>query len=327
MNSKQLHYFLKIVQTGSITAAAKEMDLAQPAVSQQLANLEHELKSQLFERDFRGVRLTQTGERFYQSALSIVQQMDSAKSDIIDSQQNPSGPLAIGLAQAVCNAMAIPLTQQIEALYPNIQLQIHSGTPEFLNHSLQQGEVDLVISYENTTNEKSFNMQPLLKEQIYLLVGKQPHDAKAREILARTSIDFAELANYEIVMPHQTDPISQLLTRYESKTGVTIKRKSNFGLLMTSLRYVTEGHGLIMLPSSAFFHLESAGQINAIPIVNPQITREVVLMHSTKRAMTFAMQSVMQLIKTITYASQRDKLWRGELLFEPHNKKEKKRLA
>ena len=61
MNLKQLRYFIVTADYGSIASAARALDAAQPAVSHQLANLEHELKSTLFIRNYRGVTLTASG--------------------------------------------------------------------------------------------------------------------------------------------------------------------------------------------------------------------------------------------------------------------------
>ena len=153
MNSKQLRYFIKTADKGSISAAAKALDIAQPAISQQISSLEHELSVQLFERDFRGVRLTSSGEKFHLRAKSIIHQMAMAKSEIIDTETNPSGRISIGMAQAACNVLAIPLTQAIQTHYPNVELIVHCGTTDFLNQWLNNGQIDLAVTYENAAAE------------------------------------------------------------------------------------------------------------------------------------------------------------------------------
>ena len=71
MHSKQLHYFITTVQKGSIAAAARALDIAQPAISQQIASLEREVKATLLERSFSGVNLTPAGKVFYKHAEKI----------------------------------------------------------------------------------------------------------------------------------------------------------------------------------------------------------------------------------------------------------------
>jgi LysR family nitrogen assimilation transcriptional regulator len=315
MNSKQLQYFLKTADKGSITGAAKELGIAQPAISQQISSLEHELSVQLFERDFRGVRLTKSGEKFYLRAQSIIHQMGLAKSEIDNTESNPSGQISIGMAQSVSNVLAIPLTQAIQKNYPNIELTLHFGTTDFLNQCLSNGQIDLSITYKSTVTDKNFCSTPIIKENIYLVVGTE-HNTKAYEQLAKQdNIAFKQLAEFEIILPNQNDPLVQMLNRYETQTGIRIWNKQNFGLLMTNLRYVTDGLGLMILPSCAVFHLEKSKQIKTITITQPELNRDVLLVNNSKRPVSIAMQIVSKTILGLTKEAHSMGNWRGELLF------------
>jgi LysR family nitrogen assimilation transcriptional regulator len=314
MNSKQLRYFLKTADKGSITGAAKALDIAQPAISQQISNLEHELSVQLFERDFRGVRLTTSGEKFYLRAKSILHQMAIAKSEIVGTQANPSGRISIGMAQAACNILAIPLTQAIQQNYPNIELTLNYGTTEFLNQCLSSGQIDLAITYANTVCDKNFCSTPLIRENIYLVIGTQQTSDSYQKLVEQDSIEFRQLADFEIILPHQNDPLVQMLNRYETQTGVRIWSKQNFGLLMTNLRYVTDGLGLMILPSSATFHLEKTKQLKAIPIIKPELTRDVLLLNNAKKTSSVAMQVVSNTVLALTKNAHSLGDWKGELL-------------
>jgi LysR family nitrogen assimilation transcriptional regulator len=315
MNSKQLRYFLKTADKGSITGAAKDMDIAQPAISQQISSLEHELSVQLFERDFRGVRLTSSGEKFYLRAKSIVHQMEMAKNEIIDTESNPSGRISVGMAQAVCNVLAIPLTQAIQKNYPNIELTLDYGSPDYLNQCLSNGQIDLAITYENTVVDKNFSSTPLIKENIYLIIGTSQNTDSYQQLAMEDTIEFRQLAEFEIILPNQHDPLVQMLNRYETQTGIRIWNKQNFGLLMTNLRYVTEGLGLMILPSSAVFHLEKSKQVKTIGITQPELSRDVLLVHNSKRPTSIAMQVLSKTIFTLTKNAHSLGNWRGELLF------------
>jgi LysR family nitrogen assimilation transcriptional regulator len=315
MNSKQLKYFLKTADKGSITGAAKELDIAQPAISQQISSLEHELSVQLFERDFRGVRLTTSGEKFYLRAKSIVHQMGIAKSEIVDAESNPTGRISIGMAQAVCNVLAIPLTQAIQKNYPNVELTLHYGTTDFLNQCLSNGQIDLAITYENTILDKNFSSTPLIKENIYLVVGTEPNTKSYEKLAKQDIIEFKQLAEFEIILPNQNDPLVQMLNRYETQTGVRIWNKQNFGLLMTNLRYVTDGLGLMILPSSAVFHLEKSKQVKTITITQPELSRDVLLVNNSKRVASIAMQVVSKTILGLTKEAHSLGNWRGKILF------------
>ena len=315
MNSKQLKYFLKTADKKSITGAARDLGIAQPAISQQISSLEHELSVQLFERDFRGVRLTTSGEKFYLRAQSIVHQMGIAKSEIDNTESNPSGQISIGMAQAVCNVLAIPLTQAIQKNYPNIELTLHFGTTDFLNQCLSNGQIDLAITYESTLTDKNFCSTPLIKENIYLVVGTEKNTEEYAELVKQDNIEFKQLAKFEIILPNQNDPLVKMLNRYETQTGIRIWNKQDFGLLMTNLRYVTDGLGLMILPSCAIFHLEKSKQVKTITVTRPELSRNVLLMNNSKHPASIAMQVVSKTILGLTKDAHSLGYWRGQLLF------------
>lgn len=79
MNFRRLKYFVKIVDTGSLTQAAEVLHIAQPALSQQVATLEGELNQQLLIRTKRGVTPTEAGKILYVYARDILQQCEQAK--------------------------------------------------------------------------------------------------------------------------------------------------------------------------------------------------------------------------------------------------------
>jgi LysR family nitrogen assimilation transcriptional regulator len=76
MQLRHLCYFVKIVDAGSISRAATTIHVAQPALSQQIAELEEQLGLALLQRSARGVRPTKAGEVLYREAVSILKQVE-----------------------------------------------------------------------------------------------------------------------------------------------------------------------------------------------------------------------------------------------------------
>ncbi|MVZ10491.1 LysR family transcriptional regulator, partial [Serratia marcescens] len=98
MNFRRLKYFVKIVDIGSLTQAAEVLHIAQPALSQQLATLEGELKQQLLIRTKRGVQPTEAGNILYAHAQTILRQCEQAQSAVNSAGQAMSGQVSLGLA-------------------------------------------------------------------------------------------------------------------------------------------------------------------------------------------------------------------------------------
>ncbi|WP_432695022.1 LysR family transcriptional regulator [Marinobacterium sp. YM272] len=313
MNSKQITYFLKAAELQSIAAAARELKVAQPSISLQLDNLEHELGSQLFQRDYRGVQLTESGQRFRAHAESILRQMEQARQDIRQIEQEPSGRLVIGMTQPIGNVISVPLLAQVEKRYPKIQLDLFAGLSYNLSQQLLAGEIDLAISSPDGSDMTRLKRQKLFRERLYLAMGSSPQVAAQQPLRSRVSLSFAEMAEHEVIVTGRQDSLGYLLHQYETRTGVQVRQKSAFGQLMTTLRYVAEGHGLLLSPSSAFFHLEEAGQIHALEINDPPLWRDVYITSAADRPATTLMKAVIPMIQQVAREEHQAGHWRGEL--------------
>lgn len=313
MNTKQLQYFLTTINKGSIAGAARELDIAQPAISQQISKLEHELQAQLFVRDFRGVKLTQSGEKFLEYAKSIIRQIESAKTDIKNTEENPSGIVSIGMSQSICNVLSVPLLAAVKRRYPRIQLTINTGLSYTMHDWLRSGKIDLAISYLDGSDMSTIHRELLITENIYLAVSNTPKDPSQKNIIARETIPFSALSELEVMVTGRKDALGYLLHKYELETGININKESSIDQLMSALRSVTNGDSILLVPSSATFHLEELKQIKCIEIVEPKVTREVFLMTSIDRPQANALMKVMQLVKQVTQKAHEESRWRGKL--------------
>ena len=96
MNYRQLYYFVTIVESGNITAAAKKLELSQPPLSKQIMALEEELGIKLMERSSRKITLTDAGFLMYQRAKSIISMMETTAVEMTHFEQNQQGVLRLG---------------------------------------------------------------------------------------------------------------------------------------------------------------------------------------------------------------------------------------
>ncbi|MGO4893580.1 LysR family transcriptional regulator [Flavobacterium sp. W21_SRS_FM6] len=314
MNTKQLQYFLATAEQGSITAAARELDVAQPAISLQLANLEHELKIKLFERDFRGVELTEAGRCFEEHARIILTQINAAKADLMGSKKDCKGKVVVGLSQSCCNVLSIELLTELEHRFANVELSFRIGPSMAVEQWFNDEEVDIALSFNPAGINATQRSIPLIRENLYLYISHHPKNPAYSELALYGSIHFRDLQHYDIFMPVEQDAMYRLLTEQAQKSGIKLKPKNAFGQLMTTLHYVTQGFGLAVLPSSGAFHLETSNQIRAINIVQPALQRDVYLQMIEKKSQDVAVISVFELIREVTASMHNQQFWRGSLL-------------
>jgi DNA-binding transcriptional LysR family regulator len=116
--------FVKIVETGSLAATAKELHLSPSAVSKHLSALEDRLGAKLIQRSTRSMQVTDVGERFFHRCLDILAAADNAESEVRDSSGELGGKLKITLPQAMASAGFSLLLQSFRKAYPRISLDI-----------------------------------------------------------------------------------------------------------------------------------------------------------------------------------------------------------
>ena len=125
MDLRQLRYFVTIVQTGSMAAAAKQLHLAQPALSHHLKNLEREFDTRLLERGPKGMSATAKGELLYQHAVALLRQAGNIESAMLHGTA-PAAVVSLGLPKTVARLVAEGATW-LTASYIVIQND-HVGT-------------------------------------------------------------------------------------------------------------------------------------------------------------------------------------------------------
>ncbi|GGF85478.1 LysR family transcriptional regulator [Alteromonas lipolytica] len=315
MNSKQLQYFLVTAQKGSIAAAARELDIAQPAISQQLANLEREMGSALFERSFKGVSLTAAGEVFEKHAKKLIDDINKAKLELQQMAANQQGVVRVGMLPSIGNVLSMSLIAMVNQAYPHLKLEISTGPSYAVKEWLQSNQIDIALTYEQELEPRFMSVYPLIEEFMYLVVGVNQASAYYQLLQNRETICFWELSQFELLTPGPKDALGRLIEKYEQDTGVALKHdKAYSGQLMTGLRQVLQGEGLMILPSSAMYHLEESKVIKSLKITQPEMKRQVIAATNSNFALTDAIVKMISIIQEVSAAEQEAGHWRGELL-------------
>src|SRR5262245_41417102 len=116
MDTRRLKSFLKIVDTGSLTRAAAALNIAQPALSQQLQSLEAHFRQKLLIRSQQGVKPTEAGRVLYRHAQAILKQFDQAETDVKRSSTSLSGHVSVGLAPYSAGGRSEEHTSELQSL-------------------------------------------------------------------------------------------------------------------------------------------------------------------------------------------------------------------
>ncbi len=145
MDLRQLRYFLAVARAGSFSRAAEEEGVSQPALSEQVRNLEQALGVALFERLARGVRLTPAGERLLEHARIVLREVAAARRSIECLRTRIAGRLAVGAIPTVLPYLLAPRIEQFRRRYPEVELRLVEDVTARLVEGLRTGDLDLAI--------------------------------------------------------------------------------------------------------------------------------------------------------------------------------------
>ncbi len=242
MELTQLRYFVVIARNGSLSKAARELHVSQPALSRSLAKLEEELGQPIFERRPRSMALTDAGALLLQKALDVINILDDVKSEIRD--DGKTGRLRIGAIPTVAPYLLPELLRKYSKKYPDVSVEVTELVTEDLIKSCEYGEIDLAI-LALPIAAKNLDTEKLFDEEL-LLVLPTDHD-----LVSKKSISVKEVESYPFVLLGEahclTDSIVSVCNK-KSFQPVAVERTSQ---LTTVQELVSLGHGISMIPAMA----------------------------------------------------------------------------
>jgi len=205
MDLRQLSTFVQVAELGSFTRASAFLRVAQPALSRQVRALEVELRQSLFERNGRGVVLTEAGKRLLAHGRGILQQVERARQDMEDARGSLGGHLAVGLPPSVSRALTAALVVAFRSRFPGARLTVVEGLSTHMLEWLQIGRIDCAVVYD-VAPSAAIELLPVLDEALYLVSARSPGQP-----LVGAPLALAELATRELVMPSRPHSIRMLV--------------------------------------------------------------------------------------------------------------------
>ncbi|WP_394223763.1 LysR family transcriptional regulator [Alteromonas gracilis] len=316
MHSKQLYFFVIAVQKGSIAAAARALDIAQPAVSQQIASLEREMKAKLLDRTYSGVSLTSAGEVFYKYAEKLLSEIDNIKAALEAFQAEQHKVIKIGMLPSIGNVLSLPLLTEISKHHLGLKVEISTGPSHTINNWLESKQVDIALTYQQAVQPKLMRVMPLIQEELHLVFSASSMCSQYIKLRDRNTIKFWEISELPLLSPGKNDALGQLIADYEKATGVSLQHDLVYsGQLMTGLRQVMQGEGVMILPTSAIFHLKESGLVSTLKIIQPEMHRRVLAVTNKHVNVNLDHERIMNLIRKIIAQENARNHWCGSLEF------------
>lgn len=170
----RLRVLAAVAAHGSVTAAAKALNYAQPSVSHHLARLESETGTRLIERVGRGIRLSPEGELLAHRATEIIGRLDAAEAELAALAGLRTGRVRVAAFQSALSVLVPRTAAAVRKLYPGLELRLADAHPSVALQQLREGAIDvaIVFRYDDTLTEGGVRYAHLLDDPMYLL---SPH--------------------------------------------------------------------------------------------------------------------------------------------------------
>jgi LysR family nitrogen assimilation transcriptional regulator len=289
MDSRRLRYFVQIVDSGSITRAAAVSGVAQPALSQQLAILENELKVKLLERSVSGVVPTAAGRVLYARAQAILRQFEDLREAVHREFRPLSGTVIVGMPPTMLFPFGLPLIEKVCMQHPEMHLQIREEGSLVLHELLANGKIELSISA--TRPEGEVVGEEILSEDVVLMYPPS--------ITLPEPATLAALARLPWVVPRRPNAIRALIDAAFASNNLTANVVVEIDSLYSAMETVRRGFGVGAMTMGAMKEDLEAGRLRAYPLGEAPLKRSMYLAHRRSPALTPAAQFVHGILRDI----------------------------
>ncbi len=164
--------FYYVARSGSITQAANELMISQPAVSKSIKVLERDLNTVLFNRKKDGVSLNNAGELLYNKIKKSIELIISAEEDLTSLNNMEKGTINIGAGNTIMQRYLMPFIKEFHELYPNINVIVHTLVTDELIKKAQVGLVDIVFTHLPNNIPSGFDIIRIKELHDILVVNK-----------------------------------------------------------------------------------------------------------------------------------------------------------
>ncbi len=291
MDLKQLEYFVRVAEIGSITKAAALLHVAQPALSRQVAQLETELKVQLLTRNGRGVVPTSAGKRLLDHGRGILRQVELAREEVSAKQGSAAGRIIIGVPASVAATLTVPMVEAFRAEMPNVEVSVLQGRSSSLLEWLVSGRIDMALLYDPPYSPL-VNSTPLLTEKLALIQGQ--------DTALKSSLELTSLPDYPLITPSRPNTMRLLIETQLARLGLKPVIAFEVDNVSNILELVAKGYGSAVLSPRAASSAPAAFKLNARPIVRPALSVRLCLSTSARSPQNPLRESAMSIVEAVS---------------------------
>lgn len=265
---RHLRYLSAVVEHGSFTRAAQALHVSQPALSQQIRQLEEQLGVQLLDRSGKSVRATDAGATYLSYVHRAFREIDAAGRAARDVNDLSSGRLRLGFTPSFSGYLIAPLARRFREKYPGITLDLLALSQDEIEAALADDKLDCAIAFW-ASSATGIASQPLHTERLSLIAR---HD---HAVMATDVIDIACVESQEMVLLSESFATRQTIDKHFKQHGIKPKVVIETSSMTTLIELVRSGSLVTVLPDAVAFERDDLRFRPLLPAIKE---RRVVLL-------------------------------------------------
>jgi LysR family transcriptional regulator, hydrogen peroxide-inducible genes activator len=267
MELHQLRYFCAIADTGSFSRAARQTFVSQPALSQQIAKLEDELGTRLFNRLGRSVTLTEIGKSFLPRVRAVLRDLESARNDVVEKKTSITGLVSVGVIPTIAPYFLPSILATFSRKWPLVHITVVEEITALLLDKLRAGSIDVaVVALPVPVRSQEFESFPLMTEKLFAALPK------GHELASRREVSLGELQGEPFLLLRDGHCFRETAVEACKRARLIPQIVFESGQFSSILSMVSAGLGVSIVPAMA---LEKRPGCRYVPLADRRAARTI----------------------------------------------------
>jgi DNA-binding transcriptional LysR family regulator len=293
MELHQLEAFEAVVLHRSFTRAAETLFLTQPAVTRQIAALESELHTRLFDRFGRTVRLTAAGETLHRYAEQVLRLAREARDAVTDTEKGSHGRLSVGASSTLATYVLPPLLRRFRESYPHVEISISTGVSARVVEMVRDGEADVGLVTTEAGIPGNGLVTSLLTNYETGAVVPPGHPLAERE-----RISAAELGSFPLILMETGTNLRAYADGLLEAAGIDGQVAMELDNVEAIKRMIEAGLGISLLPMVAVRAEVVGGRLVVLPLTDvPRGHRRIALVHRRDKYLSGPLSAFLERVR------------------------------
>jgi DNA-binding transcriptional LysR family regulator len=299
LSLREISYFLKVAELGSLGSAAAVLSISQPALSRALKRLEERLGGELFVRHTLGMDLTGFGEAFLPHARILNADANRTIEDLNLLRGAARGVARVGIVPSAACHLLPRVFEAALRRSPDIQIHVVEAASSQLVADLEHGHIDFAVaSALHAENSETITASNLLREQVFV-IGRPGHPAAAKGTCSLT-----DLLAYPWIVPEKGNALLVETRRMFLNAGIEPPRASVSSNSMNTLKLtVAASDFLTSLPAMAFRQEQDIGLVRPLNVDMPPTFRSLSILRRAARPLLPSAAMVLSELRKVVASS------------------------